>query len=55
MFKIKSLSQHKRVIAQPPKSDNLKMSGLNHTAPGISEDKATGNIVLGATLEQPGT
>jgi len=55
MFKIKSLSQHKRVIVQPGKIEGLKMTGLSHFAPGISEDKVTGNIVLGATSDYPGT
>lgn len=50
LFKIKSLSQHRKIIEQIPPSKDMKAPSFKEKAwPGIREDPQTGNFVLGET------
>ena len=49
MFRITSLSEHKKIIEQPPKSEESKAGPLSPsaTAPGIAYDARTESYILG--------
>lgn len=52
MHKLMSLSNHRKVLEQPAKADELKAKSLGgQTLPGIAQDQSTGKYVLGT--EQP--
>ena len=47
MYKIKSLSEHKKIIEQPPKSEESKAGPPTEMAPGVEFDPRTQSYSLG--------
>lgn len=49
MYKISSLSEHKKIIKQPAKSEESKAGPPGVEAPGVEYDAAKGCYIFGST------
>jgi len=47
MYKIESLSEHKKIIEQPPKSEESKAGPPSVNVPGIEYDQKSESYILG--------
>lgn len=53
MYKITSLSEHKKVIEQPAKQEESKAGAPGVRAQGVEYDEATGQYILGGRWRVP--